>query len=477
MDTGSGHDIVTENELSRAELSNAFDRGNGMSFTTANGQVDAALQVKMQIPHMKGHTEPYVMPESPALLSVGRRCMLEGYSFIWKSGKSPLLVRPDGLVIDLTVQGLIPYISSDCRVRLPRQGDSATFINHVLVPNEATPAEVPTGSNADVPTPTEEPTGMEEEVDARVPTGSEAEDADDVPTGTELHAFPESTDSEEGERDPLEVTDPDILGIEVEEVVEDIDEEQPPAASPPPPPVEDPPDAEDRDEAGSSHDEFVQPKQRTKAAARTLEHIMSHRIKNPYCEACTRAKMQNKPARVKRWIVDKKPEKFGEIITADHFYATNVADQCIHKSNYCLVVFDRGTEFIYAYGVGKRDAQDSLVALQHFAGPTDDVKLFYSDNSKELIRAAKTLEWRHATCTPGVKESNGVAERAVRKVIEGTRTLLDQSGMPEAFWSYAAKAFCHAVNIEERNGDSPFSMEETFQEGLPRSQDSLWLLH
>lgn len=82
MDTGSGHDIVTESKLSRAEMSRAFDTESGISFSTANGTVDAARQVYMQIPNMTEDANPFVMPESPPLLSVGRRCMLDGYSFI-----------------------------------------------------------------------------------------------------------------------------------------------------------------------------------------------------------------------------------------------------------------------------------------------------------------------------------------------------------------------------------------------------------
>ena len=149
MDTGSGHDIVAESELSRAELSKAFDLGNGMSFTTANGLVDAAQQVKMQIPHMPEETNPFVMPESPALLSVGRRCMLEGYSFIWKAGEAPFLVRPDGMIVDLQVEGLIPYISKSCSTRLPRNKDNLIFKGYAGVVQEAASSQVVSTTLAD----------------------------------------------------------------------------------------------------------------------------------------------------------------------------------------------------------------------------------------------------------------------------------------------------------------------------------------
>ena len=58
---------------------------------------------------------------------------------------------------------------------------------------------------------------------------------------------------------------------------------------------------------------------------------------------------------------------------------------------------------------------------------------------------------------PGRPQSNGVAERAVRKVLEGVRSLLDASGLPLAFWAYAALHFCHSHNIEMIDGDSAWN--------------------
>ena len=57
-------------------------------------------------------------------------------------------------------------------------------------------------------------------------------------------------------------------------------------------------------------------------------------------------------------------------------------------------------------------------------------KRFYSDCAPELIRAAKDLGLLHDTATPNRPDTNCVAERAVRKVIEGTKAALEQTGLP-----------------------------------------------
>ena len=54
-----------------------------------------------------------------------------------------------------------------------------------------------------------------------------------------------------------------------------------------------------------------------------------------------------------------------------------------------------------------------MAALQHFVGPNDKVKFFYTDGSGELEGAAKIMKWVHDTSTPYRPQANRVAERAV----------------------------------------------------------------
>ena len=97
-----------------------------------------------------------------------------------------------------------------------------------------------------------------------------------------------------------------------------------------------------------------------------------------------------------------------------------------------------------------KSTEESVRALGDFVGPKVNVANFYSDNSPELIRAAKDLSWVHGTATPGRPATNGVAERAVRSVLEGTRTVLEQAGLPHRFWPFACRHWCVLDTMSRR---------------------------
>jgi hypothetical protein len=149
------------------------------------------------------------------------------------------------------------------------------------------------------------------------------------------------------------------------------------------------------------------------------------------------------------------PQAFGENVTADHV-VINEHDEGVDGERAALVILDRGTGWIDCYPVADKTAEESVRALGDFVGPTVEAANFYSDNSPELIRAARDLSWVHGTATPGRPATNGVAERAVRSVLEGTRTVLEQAGLPHKFWPYACRHWCFSHNVQTREGNSPW---------------------
>ena len=78
-----------------------------------------------------------------------------------------------------------------------------------------------------------------------------------------------------------------------------------------------------------------------------------------------------------------------------------------------------------------KTAESCGAAFLDFAGPHNYMNALSTDGAGELIRAAKDATLIHSTSTPGRLERNGVAERAVRTVKEGVRTILLKSGLTE----------------------------------------------
>ena len=79
-----------------------------------------------------------------------------------------------------------------------------------------------------------------------------------------------------------------------------------------------------------------------------------------------------------------------------------------------------------------KTSQETQRSLQKFLEPERKPKVIHTDNSLEFGKACDDLSWNHCTCTPHRSETNGIAERAVRRVKEGTSAVLLQSGLNES---------------------------------------------
>ena len=117
------------------------------------------------------------------------------------------------------------------------------------------------------------------------------------------------------------------------------------------------------------------------------------------------------------------PTVFGEHVAADHLIAQDIGDESIMGEKVGLVVFDRATTWLDCFPLLSKNATDAAVALAEFIRKAR-MQSFFSDKSPELLKIAREEGWRHPKSTPGKPDTNGVAERAVRKVCEGTRTAL-----------------------------------------------------
>ena len=71
----------------------------------------------------------------------------------------------------------------------------------------------------------------------------------------------------------------------------------------------------------------------------------------------------------------------------------------------------------------------------------------------EFGKACEDLSWNHCTSTPHRSETNGIAERAVRRIEEGTSAVLLQSGLDEKWWADSMDCYCYLRNIQDLLSD------------------------
>ena len=94
-----------------------------------------------------------------------------------------------------------------------------------------------------------------------------------------------------------------------------------------------------------------------------------------------------------------------------------------------------------------------------FLEPTKKPKVIYTDNSLEFGKSCEELSWNHCTSTPHRSETNGIAERAVRRVKERTSAVLLQSGLGNEWWADCMKCCCYLRNIQDllSDGKTPYA--------------------
>ena len=126
-------------------------------------------------------------------------------------------------------------------------------------------------------------------------------------------------------------------------------------------------------------------------------------------------------------------EKFGDLITADH-RVLNEDGESRNNHRYAVVAQDLATKWIQSYPCRTKTSKKTERGLRKFHEPSEKPKVIFSDNSLEFGKSCESLSWNHCGSTPHRSETNGIAERAVRRIKEGTSAVLLQSGLDEKCW-------------------------------------------
>ena len=151
--------------------------------------------------------------------------------------------------------------------------------------------------------------------------------------------------------------------------------------------------------------------------------------------------------------------RFGDSVTGDHLISSGVTSNGIGGEAVGFLLQDHATKFKQLYPAATKTTKECEIALKRFQGPMFNNRILhlYTDGAPEIVKAGKSLRTCHDTSTPYRSATNGIAEREIRNVLEGTRTLLEHSGLPTSYWPYGSRCFCHHANIRMVEGDSAWN--------------------
>ena len=412
MDTGCGHDLISQRKVKELGLETFLDN-DGMTFMTANGLTDSN-EITVMDHEGLGQCKLHVLNQTPAVLSVGSRCTKEGYTFVWPEGEDikPVMINDEGSCTFLDVDGDIPYLipgntpkdseTRESRGQLIKHLEELTQrlrdIDDCL--EESTPKATAGEMDDIVYEPTDDE--HEEPVDKAEPVG-ESHEKSAEPASEDVEAPPAS--------DPGAADDPEgFIEVDVER--------------------------------GESR--YAKPGT-LKREAKTLDHLMTHRYSNPYCESCMRAKMRH--FKTRKGAFKRKLSKFGDLITFDFVDMGKATEMGWREHKELLVIRDRYTGMVLGSPVPDKSTETVIRVIKRFIGERK-VTCAYSDSAPSFEAAMRELGIPLDRSLPGRSVTNSIAERNNLFILDTASTCLLHAGLPACFWPFAVEYVSHALNIE-----------------------------
>ena len=110
-DTGCGHDLLASKWVSECDKNKVRATDTPLTFAGVGGEKPADMTLRVKSPALRAHAEPFVLDSTPDVLSIGRRCVEDGWSFYWPPySLTPIFTSPGGLAIKCRSHGFIPYV-------------------------------------------------------------------------------------------------------------------------------------------------------------------------------------------------------------------------------------------------------------------------------------------------------------------------------------------------------------------------------
>ena len=457
MDSGSGHDLISAKKIDRMDLPTYDDVV--VNFHTANGVTSSTKRSDIKFEAFDEPAQAHILEDAPSVMSMGKRCVDLGYSFIWPSGKTPYMIDSNGDIIEMTVRDYIPYINIDQKKKKGTSSKISKILN--IISDECSTSEgenmmVIDGESGDE---LEDLTDIVRRSDSKSSKKGKVRKAKrkkskimpEVAVGSdhghieELAGYDDEPDDRGDEY--AEFDDDDYepsIGPDAEEGEHDVEIEEIPEGEA----REDDDDVIDVDE----EDGGVRLSKRgtLKNEARSKLHLLTHRYKNPYCESCVRAKMKHR--KTFRGAFQHKLTKFGDLITFDYVDNRRIAEQDYGDDKTIFVIRDRYTGMLQSYPSARKDTDAVIRAVKQFMGRRK-IREAYSDDAPQFDKAMKALKIPMDTSLAGKTKHNSLAERTNQFVLVATTTCLLEAGIPPCFWMYAIRCVSHLLNIEPNDDE------------------------
>ena len=425
VDSGASMHMVSKKDLSNAEMDTLTKSCCPMIVITANGEVQTHEEAIVYVKELEKFLTMKVLDNTPAVLSLGKLCDENGYSYEWINGQRPHLIK-NGIRIPCNTENFVPIVVPG----LSSSSSGSSSTSKTLLKQESHSSSSSSSSSSS-------PTVSEIQV-------REREDRIDI---SPVHVS-NLVDDRSGQPEETTIERGNSLNSDIPEWLQEFRENL----------VDNEIPVHGGSHASSSHGLSSEP---TRSVDVGKHSVYTHFPKDRNCEIFKRTKITRAPCRTRNGEAVPRAANFGDLITADHKV---LSDNCESRNNhrYAVVVQDLATQWIQAYPCKTKTSQETQRSLQKFLEPERNPKVIYTDNSLEFGKACEDLSWNHCTSTPHRSETNGIAEKAVRRVKEGSSAVLLQSGLNESWWADSMECFTYLRNVIDLLSDGKTPYERRF---------------
>ena len=278
-----------------------------------------------------------VLENTPAVLSLGKLCDENGYSYEWINGQKPHHLIKNGIRIQYNTENFVPIVVPGLSTNSSSGSDSST--SSTLSRQES---HCSTSSSSSSSSPTVSDTKTREREDqiesdiSPVIVSTTVDERSGRPDVDQANKIPKTNKKEPHKErgDTLLKERGDLLYSEIPEWLQEFRENL----------VDDEIPEHGDSHASSSHEASLEPT--TKRREDLGKHnVHTHFPKDRNCEICQRTKITRAPCRRRNGGAVPRAENFGDLLTADHKV---LSDNCESQNNhrYAVVVQDSATQWI-----------------------------------------------------------------------------------------------------------------------------------
>ena len=109
VDSGASMHMISKKDLSDAEIDTLTKSCSPTIVITANGEVQTQEEAIVYVKELEKFLTLKVLENTPAVLSLGKLCDENGYSYEWINGQKPHLIK-DGIRIICNTENFVPIV-------------------------------------------------------------------------------------------------------------------------------------------------------------------------------------------------------------------------------------------------------------------------------------------------------------------------------------------------------------------------------